>query len=346
MKVIVTGGAGFIGSHTVIELANAGMQPVIVDNFSNSHHEVLKRLETITGRRVELHEADVTDSAALDEVFLKVKPDAVIHFAGFKAVGTSVADPLSYYHNNVLGLVTVCETMKRHGVKNFVFSSSATVYTGHPILGPVTEEFPLAAINPYGQTKLMCEQILKDVAASDPSWRVAMLRYFNPIGAHESGLIGEDPQGIPDNLTPFVAQVLVGRLPYLQVFGRDYDTKDGTGVRDYLHVVDLARAHVKALQYQAKHPGIDIFNLGTGQGHSVMEVVAAFEKASGRKVACKFAPRRPGDVSAYYADPSFAERTLGWKAEKSLEDMCADIWNWQSKNPNGYKPVASRETSA
>jgi UDP-glucose 4-epimerase len=346
MKVIVTGGAGFIGSHTFVELAKAGMQPVIVDNFSNSRPEVLQRLQTITGREVLFHDADVTDASAMDKVFASEKPDAVIHFAGFKAVGTSVAEPLTYYRNNVLGLINTCEAMIRHGVSNMVFSSSATVYTGFPIEGSVNEAFPLAATNPYGQTKLMCEQILKDVAASNPDFRVSLLRYFNPIGAHESGLIGEDPQGIPDNLTPYVAQVLVGRLPYLQIFGQDYDTIDGTGVRDYIHVVDLARAHVMALQHQAAHPGVDIFNLGTGRGHSVLEVVAAFEKASGRTVERKFMPRRAGDVSEYFADPALAERELGWKAEKTIDDMCRDIWNWQSKNPNGYsKSPAGKPTT-
>jgi UDP-glucose 4-epimerase len=336
MKVIVTGGAGFIGSHTVIELIKAGMQPVIVDNFSNSRTEVLERLKTITGRNMAFYDADVTDDSAMDKVFAAEKPDAVIHFAGFKAVGTSVAEPLQYYRNNVQGLICTAEAMAHHNVKNMVFSSSATVYTGFPIDGAVTEEFPLAATNPYGQTKLMCEQILKDVAVANPDFSVSLLRYFNPIGAHESGLIGEDPQGTPDNLTPYVAQVLVGRLPYLQIFGNDYDTVDGTGVRDYIHVVDLARAHVMALKYQATRTGVEILNLGTGRGHSVLEVVAAFEKASGRKVERKFLPRRPGDVALYYADPTLAQQKLNWKADKSIEDMCRDIWNWQSKNPTGY----------
>ena len=339
MKIIVTGGAGFIGSHTVIELINAGMQPVIVDNLSNSRVEVLDRLHQITGRKIPFYEVDVTDGQGLDAVFKAEKPDAVIHFAGFKAVGTSVAEPLSYYRNNVLGLINTCEVMSRHGVSRMVFSSSATVYTGFPISGAVTEEFPLAAVNPYGQTKLMCEQILRDLVASDSSWKATLLRYFNPIGAHESGLIGEDPQGIPDNLTPYVSQVLVGRLPYLQIFGDDYDTIDGTGVRDYLHVVDLARAHVKALLYQDRHTGVDVFNLGTGGGYSVLQVVAAFEKASGKKVETKMRPRRPGDVALYFADPAKAQRELGWQAEKTLDDMCRDIWKWQSKNPNGYLAI-------
>jgi UDP-glucose 4-epimerase len=342
MKILVTGGAGFIGSHTVIELAKAGMEPVIVDNLSNSQREVLKRLQTITGKKIPFYQVDVTDGAALDGVFTAEKPSAVIHFAGFKAVGTSVEQPLSYYRNNVLGLISTLETMGRYGVKTIVFSSSATVYTGFPIYGSVTEEFPLAATNPYGQTKLMCEQILRDVAVSDPTWKISMLRYFNPIGAHESGLIGEDPQGVPDNLTPYIAQVLVGRRPFLQVFGTDYGTPDGTAIRDYIHVVDLARAHIKALAYQAERQGINIFNLGTGRGYSVYEVIAAFEKASGRKVNTKLVPRRAGDVESYFADPSLAQRELGWRAEKSLEDMCADIWHWQSKNPNGFVSEAAR----
>jgi UDP-glucose 4-epimerase len=335
MKILVTGGAGYIGSHTVVELVNAGMQPVIVDNFSNSRPEVLNRLHQITGQEIPFYEVDVTDKAALSAVFEQERPDAVIHFAGFKAVDTSVAEPLRYYRNNVLGLISVADVMAAFKVKQIVFSSSATVY-GDPSRMPVTEDFPLSAANPYGQTKLMGEQILRDVAIGDPSWKVSILRYFNPVGAHESGRIGEDPQAAPDNLTPYVAQVLVGRLPFLRVFGNDYNTPDGTGVRDYLHVVDLARAHIKALEYQQTRPGVATFNLGTGKGHSVLEVVRAFEKASGRRVAYKIMPRRPGDVATCFADPTLAQRTLGWKAKKSLDEMCADTWHWQSQNPNGF----------
>jgi UDP-glucose 4-epimerase len=336
MKVLVTGGAGYIGSHTVVELATAGMEPVIADNFVNSRPEVLQRLKRILGHDVAYENVDLTDRAALARVFAKVEPDAVIHFAGLKAVGESVAEPLKYYRNNLLSTINVAELAREHGVKRLVFSSSATVY-GDPEQVPIAEDARLSPTNPYGQTKVMSEQILRDAAAIWAEGSVVLLRYFNPVGAHASGLIGEDPQGEPNNLVPYVAQVAVGRLAELKVFGNDYDTADGTGVRDYLHVVDLAQAHVKALEYAGKHAGVSVFNLGTGRGNSVLEVVKAFEQASGRKVAYRVVARRPGDIATCYADPSKAERELGWKARKTLADMCADSWRWQSSNPRGYE---------
>ncbi|MDB5178751.1 MAG: UDP-galactose 4-epimerase [Patescibacteria group bacterium] len=336
MKVLVAGGAGYIGSHTVVELAAAGMEPVIVDNFSNSRRKVLERLHRIVGREVPHYEADVTDKRVLERIFARERPEAVIHFAGLKAVDESVAQPLRYYHNNVVSTMVLAEVMAKHQVKRIVFSSSATVY-GDPRRVPVTEDQPLAPVNPYGWTKAMSEQILRDVAVANPGWGVALLRYFNPVGAHPSGLIGEDPQGAPDNLMPYVAQVAVGRREFLRVFG-DNKTPDGTGIRDYLHVVDLARAHVKALEYQREHAGVTTFNLGTGKGYSVMEVLRAFERACGKTIPYRVMARRPGDVDVCYADPTLAERRLGWKAAKSLDDMCADSWRWQSQNPQGYRP--------
>jgi UDP-glucose 4-epimerase len=313
----------------------AGMEPVIVDNLINSRIEVLKRLEKITGQKPEFFQIDAADREALGRVFAEVKPEAVIHFAGLKAVGESVEEPLRYHRNNLLSTINVADLAAEYGVKQLVFSSSATVY-GDPLKVPIPEDAPLSPTNPYGQTKAMSEQILRDAAASLPELSVVLLRYFNPVGAHESGLIGEDPQGAPHNLVPYVAQVAIGRRKELRVFGDDYDTDDGTGVRDYLHVVDLAKAHVKALEYSKKHAGVSTFNLGSGHGHSVLEVVKAFELASGRKVPYSVMPRRSGDIATCYADATRAERDLGWKAEKTLGDMCADVWRWQVANPNGY----------
>jgi UDP-glucose 4-epimerase len=331
MKILVTGGAGYIGSHTVAELHTAGMEPVVVDNFSNSQREVLGRLEQIAGRPVECHEADMTDRAAIRAIFEQVKPEAVVHFAALKVAPDSVADPLKYYHNNLLGQLTLCEVMAEFGVKRIVFSSSAAVY-GDGVQMPVVEDSSLAPANPYGQTKAMGEQVLRDLAASDPDWSVTILRYFNPVGAHESGIIGEEPHGVPASLVPRIARVAAGKLDRLTVFGDDYDTVDGTGVRDYIHVVDLAQAHVRALEYQKRHQGLAVFNVGTGQGYSVLETVKAFEAATGQRVAYQIAPRRAGDPAVSYADTSRAERELGWKAKKTLADMCADAWRWQSRN--------------
>ena len=335
MHILLTGGAGYIGSHTWVELVAAGFKPVILDNYYNAKPEVLKRLETITGQAVEFVEADIRDRAALDAVFAKWQFSAVVHFAGLKAVGESVAKPLMYYDNNVAGTLTLLEAMQAAGVKKLVFSSSATVY-GDPHTVPIREDFPLSATNPYGRSKLMIEDMLRDLYKADNGWDIALLRYFNPVGAHESGLIGEDPQGIPNNLMPFVAQVAVGKREQLSVFGNDYPTPDGTGERDYIHVVDLARGHVKALQKLAGKTGLLTVNLGTGQGYSVLEMVAAFSQASGRPVPYQIVARRPGDIAACYADPAYALEVLGWRAEKTLADMCADGWRWQSNNPNGY----------
>jgi UDP-glucose 4-epimerase len=337
MNVLVTGGAGFIGSHTVVELLNAGHAVAVVDNLCNSSEESLRRVTALTGKTVPLHKADIRDRAALDGIFKAAGPvDAVIHFAALKAVGESVRRPLAYYGNNITGTITLCEAMAAAGCTNIIFSSSATVY-GDPAAVPIREDFPTpGATNPYGWTKLMMEQIFRDVQRADPAWNIILLRYFNPIGAHPSGLIGEDPAGIPNNLLPFVAQVAVGRLPRLTVFGNDYPTPDGTGVRDYIHVVDLADGHLKALDRLAARPGLAVYNLGTGKGSSVLEVVAAFENASGRKVPYAIQPRRPGDVAECWADPSKAQRELGWRAGRDLQAMCADAWRWQSQNPNGY----------
>ena len=336
MKVLVTGGAGYIGSHTCVELLEAGHEVVVLDNLSNSCETAVQRVEQITGKSLPFYRVDLLDYAASEKVFQAHAFDAVIHFAGLKAVGESVARPLAYYHNNITGTLHLLDLMQKYRVKNLVFSSSATVY-GNPHTVPIREDFPLSATNPYGRTKLMLEQILRDVAAADDGLRVSLLRYFNPVGAHKSGMIGEDPNDIPNNLMPYIAQVAIGKLPCLSVFGNDYDTPDGTGVRDYIHVVDLARGHLKALDHlEAQKERVDVFNLGTGHGYSVLEMVAAFEKASGKHVPYRIAPRRPGDIAACYADPSKAARELGFRAEYSLADMCADSWNWQSKNPNGY----------
>jgi UDP-glucose 4-epimerase len=334
-KILVTGASGFIGSHTCVELLQAGFDVVALDNLSNSSHESLTRVEQITGRAPIWVEADVRDQAALNAVLQEHKIDAVIHFAGLKAVGESVAQPLAYFDNNVSGTVTLLEALKEAGVRHFVFSSSATVY-GDPESVPITESAPLRTTNPYGRSKLIVEQMLVDLASSDASWGIAVLRYFNPVGAHESGLIGEDPRGTPNNLMPYIAQVAVGRREQLAVFGDDYPTVDGTGVRDYIHVVDLARGHVAALARLFKQEGGFTVNLGSGHGHSVLETVAAFELASGRSVPYKIAARRPGDIAACYADPSLARELLNWRAEKNLADMCTDHWRWQSKNPAGY----------
>ncbi len=331
MKVLVTGGAGYIGSHTVIELLAAGMEPVIVDNFSNSHPDVLRRLEQICAKAVKSYDVDVCDAEALGGVFETERPEAVIHFAGFKAVGESVEQPLAYYRNNVLAVITVAELMEKYGVRNLVFSSSATVY-GDPEHVPIPENAALGATNPYGWTKLMGEQILRDVAAADPKRRITLLRYFNPVGAHESGLIGEDPLGPPNNLMPMIAQVAAGQREHLNVYGDDYPTKDGTGVRDYIHVVDLARAHVRALEHQSGTSGIDAYNLGAGKGYSVLELVTAFEKASGKTIAYVVVDRRAGDVAVCFADTTLAKHELGWEAGKTLAEMCTDVWRWQSRN--------------
>jgi UDP-glucose 4-epimerase len=332
--VLVTGGAGFIGSHTCIELLNGGHAVVVLDNLVNSKPEALKRVERITGKSVAFFEADACDPTALARVFDAHPITSAIHFAALKAVGESVAKPLDYYRNNVDSLLVLLQTMRERDVKHIVFSSSATVY-GNPHTVPIDESFPLSATNPYGQSKLMAEQILRDLAVSDSNWRIATLRYFNPVGAHESGLIGEDPSGIPNNLMPYVAQVAVGKLPRLRVFGGDYDTPDGTGVRDYIHVVDLARGHLAALD-ALRTQGSFTVNLGTGKGYSVLEVIRAFEAASGRPVACEIVPRRPGDIGACYANPAAAERQIGWRAQYGIERMCIDQWRWQSNNPNGY----------
>jgi UDP-glucose 4-epimerase len=334
--ILVTGGAGYIGSHTCVELLAAGYDVVVVDNFSNSKPEALKRVEEIAGRKLAaFYRADIRDKAALRELFGAHAIDAVIHFAALKAVGESVAKPLMYYDNNIAGTVALAEVMAEAGVKSLVFSSSATVY-GDPASVPIREDFPTGPTNPYGRTKWMMEFVLSDLAAADPEWRVALLRYFNPVGAHASGRIGEDPNGLPNNLMPYVSQVAVGRLPQLRVFGGDYATPDGTGVRDYIHVVDLAVGHVAAVRRLAERPGVLTVNLGTGQGYSVIDVVKAFEKASGRPVPYEIAPRRPGDVAQCYAEPTLAEKELGWRATRGIDEMCADAWCWQSSNPQGY----------
>lgn len=336
MNVLVTGGAGYIGSHTVLELLNENHNVIVVDNLSNSSEEALRRVEKITGKPPVFYEEDLLNKQAIDQIFEAHKIDSVIHFAGYKAVGESVEQPLKYYENNITSTLILCEMMKKHGVKDIVFSSSATVY-GDPHEVPITEDFPLSATNPYGRTKLFIEYILKDLHVADNSWNIALLRYFNPVGAHKSGLIGEDPNDIPNNLMPYISQVAVGKLKQLSVFGDDYPTPDGTGVRDYIHVVDLAIGHLKALEKLASNPGLVVYNLGTGKGSSVLDMVKAFEKASGKEVPYKIAPRRPGDIAACYADPSKAENELGWTAKRGIEEMCEDTWRWQSHNPNGYK---------
>ncbi len=336
MRILVTGGAGYIGSHTCVELLNAGYEVVIVDNLYNSSRKAVNRIGQITGKTPVFYEADICDRAAMEKIFAEEHIDAVIHFAGYKAVGESVRKPVEYYTNNLTGTLTLTDVMRGAGVKNIIFSSSATVY-GDPAFVPITEECPKGVCtNPYGWTKWMLEQILTDIHTSDPEWNVILLRYFNPIGAHPSGLIGEDPKGIPNNLLPYVAQVAIGKLPCIGVFGNDYDTPDGTGVRDYIHVVDLAAGHVKAIAKLQENAGVSIYNLGTGNGYSVLQVIAAFEKACGHSLSYEIKPRRPGDIATCYCDPSKAERELGWKAQFGIEQMCADSWNWQSKNPNGY----------
>lgn len=337
-RVLVTGGAGYIGSHTCIELVEAGYEPVIVDNFSNSKPKVIERLCSILGRELTVIDADINDRGAMDKVFQEYPVLAVLHFAGFKAVGESCELPLKYFHNNVAGTVVLCEAMAAAGVHNLIFSSSATVY-GDPASVPIDESFPISATNPYGRSKLMVEEMMRDVCRTPNSpWRVSLLRYFNPVGAHESGLIGEDPQGIPNNLLPYVAQVAVGKLSQLSVFGGDYPTSDGTGVRDYIHVVDLAKGHVKALNFLlSADEGCYTHNLGTGQGYSVLEIVKAFEKASGKPVPYQIQPRRAGDVAECFADPRKASEELGWKAEFGVERMMEDTWRWQSANPNGFE---------
>ena len=336
MAILVTGGAGYIGSHTCIELINAGYDVVVLDNLSNSSEKSLERVAQITGKRVPFYKVDILDREGMNEIFEKESIDSVIHFAGLKAVGESVAKPLEYYHNNITGTLLLCDVMRAHNVKNIIFSSSATVY-GDPAFIPITEDCPKGKItNPYGQTKSMLEQILTDLHVADPEWNVVLLRYFNPIGAHESGLIGEDPKGIPNNLLPYIAQVAVGKLACLGVFGDDYDTPDGTGVRDYIHVVDLAKGHVKALKKIEDKSGVNIYNLGTGNGYSVLQVVKAFEKACGKEIPYAIKPRRPGDIATCYADAAKAKEELGWEAEYGIERMCADSWRWQSNNPDGY----------
>ena len=337
MRILVTGGAGYIGSHTCVELLNVGHEVVVVDNLCNSSKKSLERVEKITGKSLTFYEADILDKEAMEKIFSTEKIDAVIHFAGLKAVGESVAKPLEYYHNNITGTLILCEVMRKYGVKNIIFSSSATVY-GNPAYVPITEECPKGTItNPYGQTKGMLEQILTDLNVADPEWNVVLLRYFNPIGAQKSGLICEDPKGIPNNLVPYVSQVAVGKLECLGVFGNDYDTHDGTGVRDYIHVVDLAIGHVKALKKIEDKSGVTIYNLGTGNGYSVLDIVKAFEKACGKEIPYVIKERRPGDIATCYADPAKAKAELGWVAERELDEMCEDTWRWQSNNPNGYE---------
>lgn len=337
MKILVTGGAGYIGSHTCVELLNEGYDVVVVDNLDNSSEKSIERVKKITGKDLTFYKLDINDEKALSDVFEKENDIAcVIHFAGLKAVGESVVKPLEYYHNNITGTLVLCDVMRKHGVKNIIFSSSATVY-GDPAFIPITEECPKGiCTNPYGWTKHMIEQMLTDLHTADNEWNIILLRYFNPIGAHKSGLIGEDPKGIPNNLLPYVAQVAIGKLECLGVFGNDYDTPDGTGVRDYIHVVDLALGHVAAINKIKENPGIKLYNLGTGNGYSVLDVVKAFEKASGRSIPYQIKPRRAGDIATCYSDASLAKKELGWEAKRGIEEMCEDSWRWQSQNPNGY----------
>jgi len=336
MSVLVTGGAGFIGSHTCVELIESGYDVIVADNLYNSKALVIDRIEKIAGKRPKFYEIDVCDREALNDLFDKESIDAVIHFAGYKAVGESTRKPIEYYYNNLVSTLVLTDVMRNHGCKKIVFSSSATVY-GDPAFIPITEECPKGiTTNPYGETKSMQERILTDIWKSDNEWKVMLLRYFNPIGAHESGLIGEDPKGIPNNLLPYVAKVAGGKLEMVHVFGNDYDTPDGTGVRDYIHVVDLAKGHVKAIEGMEKLDGVNIFNLGTGTGYSVLDIIKAFSQACGKEIPYVIDPRRPGDIATCYSDPSKAYEVLGWKAEKNLEDMCRDAWRWQSQNPDGY----------
>ena len=328
-KILLTGGAGYIGSHTAVELLNAGYEVLCVDNCYNSSPDALKRVEKITGKTVKFYQDDILDADAMRRIFSENKIDAVIHFAGLKAVGESVSVPLKYYHNNISGTVVLCEAMQEAGVKRIVFSSSATVY-GLPKSLPIREDFPLSATNPYGRTKLMIEEILRDVAVSDPEWSISILRYFNPVGAHKSGQIGESPRGIPNNLMPYIAQVATGKLAKLRVFGNDYPTLDGTGVRDYIHVTDLALGHLAALKRALTKTGVDVYNLGTGNGYSVLQLLKAFEKASNKTIPYEIVERRPGDIAACYADPSKAKAELGWQATRGVDEMCEDVWRWQS----------------
>jgi len=342
MRILATGGAGYIGSHTCVELLQNGHEVVVVDNLQNSKYEAVRRVQEIAGRELLFYKTDLRDRNELEKIFRQNKIDAVIHFAGLKAVGESTQIPLEYYQNNIIGTLTLCEVMRQSGVKTIVFSSSATVY-GNPKTVPITEDFPLSAANPYGRTKLMIEDILGDLHISDSSWHIAVLRYFNPVGSHKSGKIGEDPHGIPNNLFPYISQVAIGRLKEVSVYGNDYPTPDGTGVRDYIHVVDLATGHLKALatlrstseKIKGKS-GLLVYNLGTGRGYSVLEAIAAFAKASGKKIPFKIVGRRPGDIPTCYADPSKANRELNWKALKGIDEMCADAWRWQTANPDGY----------
>jgi UDP-glucose 4-epimerase len=335
MAILITGGAGYIGSHTMVEFLEAGRELVVVDNFLNSKPEALERVRKITGKDFKFYQVDLLDYDALDKVFEENDIDSCIDFAGLKAVGESCAKPLYYYHNNITGTLNLCNIMQKHGAKRIVFSSSATVY-GNPASVPITEDFPLSTTNPYGETKLMIERILSDLYKADNEWSISILRYFNPIGAHKSGLIGEDPQGIPNNLLPYITQVASGRRECLSVFGNDYNTPDGTGVRDYIHVVDLAKAHLKAIERAETVTGVEHFNVGTGVGYSVLDIVKAYESATGIKINYKIAPRRPGDIDECYANPTKAYTVLGWRAENNIEDMCRDSYNWQLKNPNGY----------
>ena len=336
MKILFTGGAGYIGSHTCVELLNAGYEIIVVDNFSNSRPEALKRIQEITNKKFKSYEIDILDKIAVEKVFIENKIDAVIHFASFKAVGESVKNPISYYHNNITGTLILCEVMNKYNVKKMVFSSSATVY-GIPKSVPICEDFPLSATNPYGNTKLIIEEILQDVYISDDSWSIALLRFFNPIGAHESGRIGENPNGMPNNLMPYITQVAARKREKLSVFGNDYNTHDGTGVRDYIHVVDLARAHLKALQKIINTTGIEPYNIGTGVGYSVLDLVNNFEKATNMKIPYIILNRRPGDIDKCYSDPTKAKKLLDWSSEKNIEDMCRDAWRFQVNNPNGYE---------
>ena len=339
MAILVTGGAGYIGSHTVVELQNAGYDVVVADNLYNSSKKAVDRVEQITGKKLKFYEVDLLDQPKVKEIFDNEDIEAVIHFAGLKAVGESVAKPLEYYYNNITGTLVLCDVMRKHGVKKIIFSSSATVY-GDPAFVPITEDCPKGqCTNPYGQTKSMLEQILTDIQKADPEWTVILLRYFNPVGAHESGMIGEDPAGIPNNLMPYIAKVAVGKLEKVHVFGNDYPTPDGTGVRDYIHVVDLARGHVCAIRKLETGCGLFICNLGTGKGYSVLDVIHAFSKACGKEIPYVIDPRRPGDIAECYADPTKAKNELGWVAEYGIEEMCADSWNWQKNNPDGYHTV-------
>ena len=336
MKILVTGGTGYIGSHTCVELLEAGHDIIVVDNLSNSKYESLNRVRRITDKTLEFYKVDLLDRNDLNSIFKSHKIDTVMHFAGLKAVGESVSIPLQYYHNNITGTLTLCEVMEENNVRNMVFSSSATVY-GNPHKVPITEDFPLSATNPYGRTKLMIEEILKDLHTSNDNWNIVLLRYFNPVGAHPCGLIGEDPNGIPNNLLPYISQVAIGKMSRVSVFGNNYPTKDGTGVRDYIHVVDLATGHLKALDKILSKSGVSIYNLGTGQGYSVIEMIEAFRKASCKDIPFEIVDRRPGDIASCYADASKAKEELGWAATKNIDQMCEDAWHWQTNNPNGYE---------